>query len=58
MMFNKKFSFEVITIMDDGIICKDFYRGKKKDVMRDIKKVMEYASKYEMVGKNGMIVWA
>lgn len=58
MMFNKKFSFEVIIIMDDGIVCQDFYRGKKKDVMRDIKEVMENASKYEMVGKNGMIVWA
>lgn len=55
MLFEMK--FEVIEILESGVVIKHYLRGKKKDIKQDIEIFKNKAKSYQMVGKNGMIVW-
>lgn len=52
-----KKNFEVVTICESGVVITDYLKGKRKDVNKDIKAFKKNAKEYQMVGKNGMIVW-
>lgn len=56
MLFEKK--FEVVEIYENGVVITNYLKGHKRDVKKDIENYKHAAKKYEMVGKNGMIVWA
>lgn len=56
MLFEKK--FEVVEIYENGVVITNYLKGHKRDVKKDIETYKQAAKKYEMVGKNGMIVWA
>lgn len=49
--------FEVVEILQSGVTITHYLRGKKKDVKKDIEMYKSKAKRYEMVGKNGMVVW-
>lgn len=55
MLFEKK--FEVVEILKSGATIKHYLKGKKKDVNKDVEAFKNNAKEYQMVGKNGMIVW-
>ena len=55
-MFKTK--FEVVEIRDSGAVITHYLNGKRNDVKKDVEAFKDKAKKYEMVGKNGMIVWA
>lgn len=55
MLFHK--NFEVVTIYESGLRITDYLKGKRKDVDKDIETMKNNAKEYQMVGKNGMIVW-
>lgn len=54
-MFNKK--FEVIEILE-SVTITHYLDGKSKDVKKDIEQFKSNGKRYQLVGKNGMIVWA
>lgn len=54
-MFDKK--FEIIEIRINGVVFKHILRGKKKSLEEDIKAFKGISSKYEMIGKEGMVIW-
>lgn len=56
MLFEKK--FKVVEICESGATITHFLRGKKRAVKKDIEMYKQNAKRYEMVGKDGMIVWA
>lgn len=56
MLFNKKFTVVAI-IESKDMRCTYQLEGKRKDVNEDIEKFKKKAIEYEMVGKDGMIVW-
>ena len=51
-------TFEVIEIHNDGVNTKYTLTGKRSDIKKDIETFKENSIKYEMIGKNGMVVWA
>lgn len=55
MLFEMK--FEVVEILKSGVTIKHYLKGKKADVNKDIEAFKNNAKEYQMVGKNGMIVW-
>lgn len=55
-MFNKM--FKVIVVFDNGFSITKILYGKKKDVKNDIEMYKNKSERYEMMGKNGMVVWA
>lgn len=55
MLFEKK--FEVVEIRDNGVVITNYLKGTRNDVKKDVEDFKQSAKKYEMVGKNGMIVW-
>lgn len=55
MLFEKK--FEVVEIRDNGVVITTYLKGPRKDVKKDIEAYKQNSKKYEMVGKNGMVVW-
>lgn len=55
MLFEMK--FEIVEILDNGVTIKHYLRGKKKHVKKDIEMCKKQAKRYEMVGKNGMVVY-
>lgn len=55
MLFEYK--FDVVEIRKSGACITHYLKGKRKDVKKDVEKIKMKASKYELVGKNGMIVW-
>lgn len=55
-MFETK--FKVIEIRDGGVIITHYLKGPKKDVKKDIEMFKLKTKKYEMFGKEGMVVWA
>lgn len=55
MLFNKK--FKVVEIRDDGVTVTHFLNGKRSDVNKDIEMFKRHTRRYEMVGKDGMVVW-
>lgn len=56
MLFEK--NFKVVEILESGVTITHLLRGKRRDVKKDIEMIKLKAKRYEMVGKNGMIVWA
>lgn len=55
MFFNN--TFEVVEIRGK-VQVKTIMRGSKKAIKKDIENIKANAKNYQMVGKNGMIVWA
>lgn len=52
-----KTEFEVVEIRENGVTIVHYLKGNRKDVKHDVEMYKQNAKKYEMVGKNGMIVW-
>lgn len=50
--------FKVVEIRDGGVTITHYLKGTKKDVKKDIEMFKQNSKKYEMFGKEGMIVWA
>ena len=55
-MFNKK--FKIVEIRKNGVIITHYLEGKHKEVNKDIEAFKGISTKYEMIGKDGMVVWA
>lgn len=49
--------FEVLEIRENGVTIKHYLQGKRKDVQKDIDMIKKESKNYEIVGKNGMVVW-
>ena len=54
-MFNKK--FKVVEIRESGVTVTHYLKGRRKDVKSDIEMFKNESNRYEMIGKDGMIVW-
>lgn len=54
-MFEMK--FKVIEIRDGGVTIKHYLKGRKKDVKEDIENFKQNSKKYEVFGKEGMVIW-
>lgn len=55
MLFKTK--FEVVEIHKSGLRVTHYLSGSKKDIMKEVDLYKRTFKEYEMVGKNGMIVW-
>lgn len=55
MLFNKR--FKVIEMRDDGASVINYLHGSRKDVRKDIELYKKNAKQYEMIGKDGMVIW-
>lgn len=55
MLFN--IEFKVVEIRESGVTVTHYLKGKRKDVKKDIEMFKRESKRYEMMGKNGMIVW-
>ena len=56
MLFEKK--FKVVEVRESGATITYYLKGKRNDVKKDVEKLKQKSKRYEMVGKNGMVVWA
>ena len=54
-MFNKK--FKIVEIHKSGAVVTHYLKGKRNEVEKDIKTFINKSELYEMIGKDGMIVW-
>lgn len=54
-MFNKK--FEIVEICKGGVVIKHQLNGKRTEVEKDIEAFKGISSKYELIGKTGMVIW-
>lgn len=52
-----KIKFKIVENCDGGVVITHYLSGSKRDVKRDIEKFKKESKKYEMFGKEGMIVW-
>lgn len=52
-----EFEFEIIEVLENGTRVKVYLKGKRKDVKKDIEMFKKNSKDYQMIGKNGMIVW-
>ena len=50
--------FKVVEIHDNGVTITHYLKGNKKAVKKDIESFKKNFKKYEMFGKEGMVVWA
>lgn len=55
-MFGMK--FKVVEIREGGVTVTHYLKGNKKDVKEDIKTFIKKSKKYEIFGKEGMVIWA
>ena len=55
MLFKTK--FKVVEIRENGVSITHHLEGSRRDVKRDVEIFKQNAERYEMVGKNGIIVW-
>lgn len=55
MLFDIK--FEIVKIHESGAMTVGYLKGTRKEVKKDIEIIKKQSKNYEMVGKNGMIVW-
>lgn len=55
MLFNK--IFKIVEIRKSGATITHYLKGKKTEVNKDIEAFKGIASKYELVGKEGMVIW-
>jgi hypothetical protein len=49
--------FKVVQILENGGIITHYLKGKSRDVKLDILDFKKASKKFEMFGKEGMIVW-
>lgn len=49
--------FKVVQILENGGIITHYLKGKPRDVKLDILDFKKASKKFEMFGKEGMIVW-
>ncbi|MCM1090088.1 MAG: hypothetical protein NC413_04545 [Muribaculum sp.] len=56
MLFKK--NFKVVEIHESGLRITHYLSGKAKDVEKDIEMFKNNSKSYEMMGKEGMVVWA
>lgn len=49
--------FEVIELYKSGVTITNYLKGSKKAVKKDVEAYKKRYKNYQMVGKNGMIVW-
>lgn len=56
MLFKK--SFEIVEIYESGVKITHYLHGSKKEINKEIKMYRNKSKEYQMIGKNGMIVWA
>ena len=52
-----KIKFKVVENRDGGVVITHYLNGSKQAVKRDIENFKNESKKYEMFGKEGMIVW-
>lgn len=55
MLFEKK--FKIVEVRESGAVITHYCKGKKNDLKKDIESFKQKADRYEMIGKEGMIVW-
>ena len=55
-MFKKY--FEVVEITESGVVITHILHKSRKHIKKDIEWFKKHFKKYQMVGKDGMIVWA
>lgn len=51
-------TFKVVELRDGGTVITHYLKGKRHDVEKDIETFKQKAKRYEMFGKEGMVVWA
>ena len=49
--------FKVVEIRESGVTITHYLKGSKRAVKKDIEIIKQKSKQYEMVGKDGMIVW-
>ena len=55
-MFNKK--FKIVEIRENkGVVLTHYLNGNKKEVRKDVEAFKGISKKYEMFGKEGMVIW-
>lgn len=55
MLFKMK--FKIVEIRKSGATITHYLNGKRNEVKKDIEAFKQISEKYEMIGKDGMIVW-
>lgn len=55
MLFNK--NFKIVEIRKSGATITHYLKGKKTEVNKDIEAFKGISSKYELIGKEGMVIW-
>lgn len=55
MLFKMK--FKVVEVRENGVTITRYLMGKRGDVKKDIEMFKQNSKKYEMIGKEGMVVW-
>lgn len=55
-MFNVE--FKVVEILSNGATVTHYLKGSKRAVEADIENFKAHARRYELFGKEGMVVWA
>ena len=56
MLFEMK--FKIVEIRESGAVITHYLKGKPQEVKKDIEAFKSISKRYEMFGKEGMIVWA
>lgn len=52
-----KTEFKVVEIRESGASITHYLKGSRRDVKHDVEIFKQNAKRYEMVGKNGIVVW-
>lgn len=52
-----KMKFKIVEIRENGAVITHYLKGKSSDVKQDILAFKDISKKWEMFGKEGMIVW-
>lgn len=55
MLFKK--TFVVVEIRNSGVTLTHYLIGSRKEINESVKKFKMNSKKFQLVGKNGMIVW-
>ena len=55
MLFEMK--FKVVEIRENGVTITHYLKGKRQLVKKDVEMFKQNSKRYEMIGKNGMIMW-
>ena len=53
-----KMKFKIVEIRENGVVITHYLKGKPQEVKKDIEAFKGISKRYEMFGKEGMIVWA